>query len=411
MHIPATPAELFRGGAGFLTPAFHSWGSLSQSETVCAIAEFTEFEGGSTGRKAVLTVDYSPGARAPRELFVKFSRDLDTPERDHGRTQMASEVLFAQLSCAPGFPVPVPRPMFAAYDDESGTGILISERISYGHNGIEPAYDKCADHTLPDPLAHYRAMLTAVARLAGADRAGALPTDLAARLRPDTRQLSVGERIAPTPQRLSRRARALAEFAAEHPALLPANLRSPAFLTRVATELPGLHEREDAAWRELDAPDLVALCHWNANVDNAWFWREAGVLRCGLMDWGAVGRMNIAMAIWGSLCSAQTSMWDRHLDELLEMFVTEFADAGGPVVEVDVVRRHVLLYAAVMGITWLLDVPRYVSSQLPGLPATATPHDPAITAIESVRCRLQMMTNLLNLWDTHDFGGLFATLS
>jgi hypothetical protein len=411
LHILATPAELFRGGAGFLTPAFRAWGSLSQDETVCTITEFTEFDGGSTGRKARLTVDYSPGTRAPRELFVKFSRDLDTPERDHGRTQMASEVLFAHLCRVPGFPVPVPRPMFAAYDVESGTGILISERISYGHNGIEPAYQKCADHTLPDPLAHYRAMLTAVARLAGTDRAGLLPADLVDRLRPDMRQMSVGERVAPTPQRLSRRIATFAEFAADHPALLPANLRSPAFLTRMATELPGLHEREDAAWRELDNPELVALCHWNANVDNAWFWREAGVLHCGLMDWGAVGRMNIAMAIWGSLCSAQTWMWDRHLDELLEMFVTEFAAAGGPLVEIDLLRRHVLLYAAVMGITWLLDVPQHVLSQVPGLPATTTPHDPAITAIESVRCRLQMMTNLLNLWDTHDVGGLFATLS
>lgn len=64
--------------------------------------------------------------------------------------------------------------------------------------------------------------------------------------------------------------------------------------------------------------------------------------------------MNMAMDIWGSLCSADTWLWD--------------------------------------------------------LGAATTPHDPAIAGIESVRCRLQMMTNLLNLWDTRDFGELFASL-
>ena len=30
---------------------------------------------------------------------------------------------------------------------------------------------------------------------------------------------------------------------------------------------------------------MIALCHWNANIDNAWFWREPdGALRCGLID-------------------------------------------------------------------------------------------------------------------------------
>jgi hypothetical protein len=384
------------------------------ADTVSAITHFEEFDGGSTGRKALLSVDYSSSRSAatvaPRELFVKFSRDLDAPERDHGRTQMQSEVLFAQLSRVRDFPVSVPRPMFAAYDTDSGTGLLISERISFGSNGIEPAYAKCMDHTLPRAAAHYRAMLTAVARLAGTQRAGLLPADLVCQLRPDMQRISVGERIAPTPQRLSRRVSGLSDFASAHPGLLPVNVRSSTFLTRVASDLPRLHERADAVWRELDDPNLLALCHWNANVDNAWFWRDGGVLRCGLMDWGAVGQMNIAMAIWGSLCSAETILWDKHFDDLLELFVTEFHVSGGPSVEVSLLRRHVLLYAAVMGITWLLDVPRYVLSQVPGLSETASPHDPEVAGVESVRCRLQMMTNLLNLWETYDFGGLFRSV-
>ena len=59
-----------------------------------------------------------------------------------------------------------------------------------------------------------------------------------------------------------------------------------------------------------------------------------------------------------------------------------------------------------MGMTWLLDVPGHVRSVVPGLTADATRMDPAIQDVESVRCRLQMMTNVLNLWQTHGLGRL-----
>ena len=93
-----------------------------------AVTEVREFRGGSTGRKALLTVDHD-GADLPTDLFVKFSRDLDDPARDRGRTQMEFEVRFALLSRTPDFPVAVPRCMFADYHSASGTGLLITDRI------------------------------------------------------------------------------------------------------------------------------------------------------------------------------------------------------------------------------------------------------------------------------------------
>jgi hypothetical protein len=260
------------------------------------------------------------------------------------------------------------------------------------------------DYDMPDQLGHYRALLTALARLAGADRSGAIPHRLTA----DMEELSVGERPVLDVGRLLRRVERLADFATTHPGLLPDNLRSPTFLTRLPAVLPTLLEREPDVWRELrSAPDLVALCHWNANVDNAWFWRDrAGTLQCGLMDWGCVGRMNVAMAIWGAMCSAETGLWDHHLGELLSCFADEYRAAGGPVVDVDVLTRHVLLYASVMGMTWLLDVPAHVRAQLPDATAATTRFSPGVADVESVRCRLQMMINVLNLWQTSDFGAL-----
>jgi hypothetical protein len=225
-------------------------------------------------------------------------------------------------------------------------------------------------------------------------------------------QLSVGERPPLTADKLDRRVDRLADFATSHPGLLPGHVRSPAFLTRLRDDLPRLLAAEAAVWHSLrEQTDFVALCHWNANVDNAWFWRnDGGTLECGLMDWGCVGQMHVAMAIWGAMCSAETEMWDHHLDDLLAHFAIEFRACSGGILDVGVLTTSVVTYAAVMGMTWLLDVPGYVRSQVPDLTAASTRMDPAIRDVESVRCRLQMMTNVLNLWQTHDLAGVLDDL-
>ena len=149
----------------------------------------------------------------------------------------------------------------------------------------------------------------------------------------------------------------------------------------------------------------MALCHWNANIDNAWFWRDTDdVLHCGLMDWGCVSQMNLGMAIWGALSGAETEMWSRHLDELLHLFVAEFQRYGGPRLDRDRLRRHTLLYAAVMGVGWLLDVPALIRKRFGAVPSSR--RDPRIREDESVRAPLQMLSNLLFLWERYRLGDL-----
>ena len=403
--IPADAAALSDGGPRFLTDAFRRFGSLPTSNEVTAITECAEVVGGSTGRKLTMTVTYRhPGPQT--DLFVKFSRDLTDPVRDHGRTQMAPEVAFAELSSRPHFPITVPTTMFADYHRESGTGILVTERITFGHNGIEPQHIKCMDYAMDHQLDHYRALLTSIARVAGADRAGSITHDLGA----DSPM--VGDRPILYVGRLHRRLDRLAEFASDHPGLLPANVRSAPFLSSLRCDLPRLLAAEARVWEDLNAfPELVALCHWNANVDNAWFFRDAGgTLRCGLLDWGGVGRMNVAMAVWGAMCGAETVMWDDNLTDLCAVFADEFIRCGGVSLDVERMVRHVLLYASVMGMTWLLDVPAHVRNRVPGLDGASTRLDPEIRDAESVRCRLQMMTNVLNLWETHGLGRLLDSL-
>ena len=191
VHLEALRAA----GPTFLTSAFRSTGSLGADNRVTAITQLEPFRGGSTGRKAVLSVTYEhPDPSLPEHLFVKFSRDLDDERRDRGKRQMESEVRFGLLSQIPDFPVAVPRCLFGEYHLESGSGLLISERIAFGADGIEPHHPKARDHEIDDPRGHYDALISALARLAGSHRAGRFPEEVMAPFepRPTRRRLIVG---------------------------------------------------------------------------------------------------------------------------------------------------------------------------------------------------------------------------
>jgi hypothetical protein len=381
---------------------------LAGDNAVACVTAFREVAGGSTGRKVALSVEYdNPEPGLHTDLFVKFSRDFDDAIRDRGKTQMESEVRFAALSRLPGFPIAVPAVQFADYHRATGTGLLITERIPFGCNGIEPQYHKCLDYDMPDPVEHYRALLTALARLAGTYGSGGLPGHLAAHFPLDVRAATVGERASLSLDKLDRRVMQLAAFAESHPGLMPANVRSREFLARLREDVPRLARHEQTVTHQLAADsDYVALCHWNANIDNAWFWRDSdGVLRCGLLDWGCVGQMNMGMAIWGAMSGAENDLWNGYFDELLLLFVAEVEGSGGPRLDPDRLRRHTLLYAAAMGVAWLLDVPALIRKRF-GADAPSTRRDPRIRNDESVRAPLQMLSNLLNLWERHRVGEL-----
>ncbi|MDQ2627003.1 MAG: hypothetical protein M3Y90_08380 [Actinomycetota bacterium] len=410
--LPVGPEELLNCGSGFLTRALRKYGTLAADDAVAHITDFAEVGGGSTGRKARLSVEYAGrDPQLPTELFVKFSRDLDDPVRDAGRTQMKAEVRLAGLARTPGFPITVPATLFADYHSDSGTGLLISERIMFGDKGIEPQHHKCLDYEMPDPLDHYRTMTVSLARLAGWHRSGAAGDAIDA-FPVDLQAANVGERRPLSENRLARQLERLAEFTSTHPGLFPAEVRASHFLSDFAEQVPVIVQAEAAVWRHLAAdPNHIALCHWNANVDNAWFWRDADdVLQCGLMDWGCVSQMNVAMALWGAMSAAEITLWNEHFDALVTLFVTELVAAGGPPIDPGELTRHVLIYAGIMGVSWLLDVPALIASRLGEAARTMTRYDAPIKHDESVRAPLQMLVNVLNLWQTRDVGALLTGL-
>lgn len=411
--FPACAEAMQDGGVKFLTEAFCASGALDSNNHVARITQFEECRGGSTGRKLFLSVEYAQAqTELPTQLFVKFSRDFDDELRDRAKNQLDAEVRLALLSRTQGFPVAVPQCLFADYQQASGSGILITQRIAYGNDDIERPYEKCMDVEMPAPLEHYKAILKAVGGLAGTHKAGRLAANVSALFPFDTTEAAASDRIRYTEQQLLNRLARYAEFGEKYPHLIPANIRTSNFIAQLKADIPRFLAHELAIKKFLySKPEFIALCHWNANVDNAWFWRnQQGALECGLMDWGRVGQMSIALALWGALSAAEIEMWDAHLEVLLSHFAVEFHRCGGPVLDVQELQMHLLLFVALMGLAWLMDAPALIERQIADLASVKDRFDTRFQSNEFARVQLQMMSNVLNLWQTRNFGKLLDTL-
>ena len=264
---------------------------------------------------------------------------------------------------------------------------------------------------MPDPLGHYQALIKALARLAGTHKAGRLPADVERFFPFDPGKLVVSRRAPYTPEEISKRIVRYTEFAAKYPQLLPENIRSKNFLARFGKEAPGFQAVADRGQMILQSKsEMIALCHWNAHVDNAWFWRNnSNEIECGLMDWGNVSQMNVAMALWGCLSGAEIDIWNNHLDELLALFATEFMRCGGPALHLAELKQCLTIYVAMMGLNWMLDTPGMLLKN-PDLAGVENRLDSRIQNDERMRTQLLIMTAFLNLWEREDMTAVIAHL-
>jgi len=405
--FPAHPDALRAAGPDFLTRAFRAYGALDADNAVTAITRCEPFLGGNSGDKLLLDIACArPGEHVPDALFVKFSRCVADPFRDRRRGEMASEVRLAALSRHPAFPVAVPRPCFADFEAATGTGILITQRIAYGQNGIEPARRKNMDHELANPLEHYRATVTALARLAGAWQSGRLDPD-AQRLFPYDRSAAMAELpVVLDEADIAARAVQIGTFIAASPQLFPPNVTGGDFSARLVIDAVRLRQNEAAVRAFLfNDPAFIALAHWNTHIDNAWFRRtDAGVLEAGLLDWGMVRPMNVATALWGGLSGAQTELWNRHLDELLTLFIAELGSAGGARIDRATLRLHLDMTVGLLCLALMWDTPALLTARMPGIGALSGLQDPELATDKVVQGFLHTFVAAMNLWERHDFG-------
>ena len=398
--FPTTIEALLADGPGFLTRAFRATGAIEPDNSVTAIRASREFFGGGMGRKLTLTVEFGRAvAGLPRDLFVKFPRDFGDPLRHLFTPPMEPEVRFALMSRQAGFPVPVPECLFADYDRSVPAGILITERVRFGEGGIEPAHDKSMDHLLPNAIGHYRALTRVMAQLAAAHKAGAIGPAVAEQFAFDP--AAEPKLLIPfDADGLAEKIAILRSFVHDYPQLLPPALRDAAFLDSFAADvmLVPTIERDLLATLQRDA-EAVALCHWNMNVDNAWFWRDGdGVLRAGLLDWGSAGQMHLAQAFFGMTCAAEPDFLDHHRDELLALLVEEYRQRGGPALRPERLAEQVKLAIAVLGTAWMLDAPTILLREVPEAGRASGRHDPMIAENFLARAQLQLITTFLNEW-------------
>jgi len=410
LEIPAHAEALRAAGAPLLTEAFRAFGALSPGNRVTRITRCERCPGGSTGQKLLLSVEYQhPDPALHTELFVKFSRDFsDSIRDDRGKYEMESEVRLAALSRSPAFPIAVPTAYFADYHHASKTGLLIMQRIAFGAGGIEPHRIKCLDHELADPLSYYRTIVKALARLAAAHKSGRLSPDITAHFPYDPEKAISGGRIPYGDDRLRELVSEYARFAASCPQLLPGSIRSHDFIAQLTREARRFLEHEITIRRFLQGNrDLIALCHWNAQIDNAWFWRDrGGELKCGLFDWGHVGQMNVAFSLWGSLSGTVQEIWDRHLDALLALYADEFHEHGAPRIDPQELKVHLLLYAALMTLSYFLESPARILLRLPQAVDASGPLDPIFRTSDPARNNLHILSLVLCLWQRQDFGAI-----
>jgi hypothetical protein len=411
--VPAHINALREGGAAFLTQAFRAFGAIGPDNSVARIVSLKDCPGGSTGAKFFLNVEYAiPDPDLHRQLFVKFSRDFTDERRDRQRWEMQPEVPFEALTRGPGFPIRVPAAYFADYHTETGTGLVITERISYGEGAIEPHRRKCLDHlTMAEPLPYYRQVVTALARLCAAHKAGTLAPDIDTRF-PFDPVTGSADPIRYDAAGLQAELDFCFDFAARAPQLLPPEVRSPGFQTKLARDAFRIREHEAVLQRYLTGNrDLVALCHWNAHIDNCFFWRDPdGALHSGLIDWGRVGQITFGSILWGGLSAAHHDIWDYHIDELLLLFAREYHAHGGPLVTREELEFHLTLHMATMGVARVLAFPEVILFRLPECVNAAGPLDEMFHAVDPARNSLHIYTVFLKFWLRQDFGAALDRL-
>src|SRR3984885_5278736 len=300
LEIPADAATLVSGGADFLTRAFHRSGALTAGNKVTRILGAQEFLGGGTGKKLLLTLAYElPGPALSERLFIKFSRNFDNELWDRARFMMISEANFAVLSRSPDFPVAVPACLFADVESQSSTGLIITECITYGHNGVEALYPKCMDYIVPEPVEHYKAILKGLAKLSGTHRGGRLSPGFDKKFPYNRKQASAVFAIRAPEEKLIQRANRMFDFIERYPKLFPENVRAPEFREQFIGDIPDLVAAEDRIRDVLYGNhEFIAFAHWNANIDNCWFWRDVeGTLQCAGMYWSYAGQISVAPAV------------------------------------------------------------------------------------------------------------------
>lgn len=412
-EFPTTIESFRKVGAAFLTRAFHAVGSLPADDRVTAVTRCDEFVGGGMGRKLLLDLEYARGDGLAKQLFVKFPLDEGHPQREGFTWPMQAEVRFYLLSMRTKLPVAIPTAYFADFEAESLCGILITERVAYGEGNLEACIDKCQDFLLDDQLERYRVVTRANATLAGEHKAGKLGANIAEKFPfPGPRQID-GERFPYAQEDIDLRIAMLRDYATKAPQLLPKEFATQAFIDRFERETRLVLHHQETIYNHLNlSSDYIGLCHWNINIDNAWFWRdEEKQLHVGFLDWGSVQQMNIARAFWGMVCAAELDLLDAHRQDLMQIFVDCYRMSGGPDITLSEFEFMYRLAVSVDAFLWMINAPSIVETHLPNYSEMVDRFDQRLQNTFLARAQQHILTVMLNEFSWAEVPDLVSRLN
>lgn len=405
--FPGTLEELIALGPDFLTQAFRNQGTISRDNRVTTIKSATEFFGGGMGRKLLISVNYeNDDPSLHKDLFAKFQLDIGNPLREVFGPLMYPEVRFALLSRHDDFPIPVPKCYFADYNRGSSSGVLITERIKYGNGVIEPCKEKCRDYEMSHPLKYYEALTRNSARLAGFHKSGQLGSSVEHGFPSIRTPAEMGARIPYSRSELEEKLKKISIFVTDNPHLFPDQFCTASFLKSFCKRFPLIIEYEKEIRQYLwENKDFTALCHFNLNLDNAWFWEnQNGILQAGILDWGGAGQLCVTQAFYGMVCSAEVDFLNAHKRQLIKLFISVYEKSGGPKLDIKEFLFRYKLNVALVGTALVLDAPSLIEGNVPELDNVCNRFDSRLANNFLGRVELNILLVLFNEWLTEDIG-------
>ena len=331
LEFPVDLAGLREAGPAFLTEALRASGVLSADNRVTDIVALDNLDIRGASENGLLTLSYArdePGLQS--HLFVKFP-PTDVHHKYGLLRLFDGEIRMARLSRDRQLPVTLTRYYFGDYSSYTGNYILITERVAFGVDPVEPAYRKGYDHEVPCIEEHYEVLTRDLARLVAAHKRGDLGYDLET-IFPFAAAARDFHPIAEPEPGLDRLIDFIGRVA---PRLFAPEVTQPAFLGKWREDvLFGLEHKDKVIAYLLSDVDYTGLCHINLNVDNGWFWRdEAGQLHAGLLDWGGAGQASMAQALSGMMMMPEPERHIGLVNRMIDVFIEECEAQGCPPID------------------------------------------------------------------------------
>mmetsp|Transcript_41747 Transcript_41747/g.73422 ORF Transcript_41747/g.73422 Transcript_41747/m.73422 type:complete len:649 (+) Transcript_41747:22-1968(+) len=386
-------------GPSWLTEAMHTAGTLPKDNEITEFTEFkvvgedvadTSSVGGAStdwggaGPKVLLSVKYKNGPGELGEgMFVKFPH-THAPNNERIKLSVNgavpsgwSENMFYN-SIGGRMPFRTPRGYFAEMSRRTTNYILITERIPYGSKDktdfapgdILPAPPKYRDWAIKDVADHYYAHAKSMAQFFAWSREINRSTNQVnqmfneqqmldfqsgvqkemANLKWADRDKGFAKMISAPPLNAVVPGMGFAKpialgmlemgkdmLTVRAPHVFPAELSAKSHVDKFmkeATEMAGYCA--EMSFYQVIHPEYTALAHPNAQVDNAFYWRdEAGTMQSGILDWDGAQNMPMPTCLGNAWMGSESDTFDEHEEKLVVYFLDEYKKASGEELDKD----------------------------------------------------------------------------